>query len=69
MTMEVQMFARACGKNAVHDLEAEDMRSLTLEASLITGIPLAGTDFTLRADDIAAAVAARLGTNGGGAHR
>ena len=66
MTMEMQMFARACGKNAVHDLEAEDMRSLTLEASLITGIPLAGTDFTLRPDDIAAAVAARLGANEGG---
>ena len=69
MTMEMQMFARACGKNAVHDLEAEDMRSLTLEASLITGIPLAGTDFTLRPDDIAAAVAARLGANGEDAHR
>jgi glutamate synthase domain-containing protein 2 len=68
MTMEMQMFARACGKNAVHDLEAEDMRSLTLEASLITGIPLAGTDFTLRPDDIAAAVAARL-AGGGNGHR
>jgi glutamate synthase domain-containing protein 2 len=70
MTMEMQMFARACGKNAVHDLEAEDMRSLTLEASLITGIPLAGTDFTLRPEDIAGAVAARLagGGNGHGGH-
>ena len=70
MTMEMQMFARACGKNDVHDLEAEDLRALTVEASLITGIPLAGTDFTLRPDDIAAAVAARLGSNGDGpAHR
>ena len=54
------MMARACGKNDVHDLEEEDMRALTLESSIITGIPLAGTDFTLRPDDIAAAVAARL---------
>ena len=70
MTMEMQMFARACGKNSVHDLEAEDMRALTLEASLITGIPLAGTDFTLRPEDIANAVAARLagGGNGLGGH-
>ena len=66
MTMEMQMFARACGKNAVHDLEAEDMRSLTLEASLITGIPIAGTDFTLRPEDIAGAVAARLAGGGDG---
>ena len=62
----MQMMARACGKNDVHDLEAEDMRALTLEASLITGIPLAGTDFTLRPDDVAAAVAARLAGGGNG---
>ena len=66
MTMEMQMMARACGKNDVHDLEAEDMRALTLESSLITGIPLAGTDFTLRPEDIAAAVAARLSGGGNG---
>jgi len=47
MTMELQMLARACGKNDVHDLEAEDMRALTLESSMITRIPLAGTDFVL----------------------
>jgi glutamate synthase domain-containing protein 2 len=40
---EIQMLARACGKRDVHDLEPEDMRALTLEASLITGLPLAGT--------------------------
>jgi glutamate synthase domain-containing protein 2 len=61
MTMELQMIARACGKNDVHDLEAEDMRSLTLEGSMITGIPLAGTDFVLTPDAIADRVAARLG--------
>lgn len=42
-TMEIQMLARACGKSNVHDLEPEDMRALTLEASMITGIPLVGT--------------------------
>jgi Glutamate synthase domain 2 len=68
MTMEMQMMARACGKNDVHDLEGEDMRALSLEASLITGIPLAGTDFTLRPDDIAAAVVARLAGDNGRVH-
>ena len=60
MTMEMQMLARACGKNDVHDLEAEDMRALTLESSLITGIPLAGTDFVLTPEAIADSVASRL---------
>ena len=66
MTMEMQMIARACGKNDVHDLEPEDMRSLTLEGSMITGIPLAGTDFVLTPDVIAERVAARLGEGGTG---
>src|SRR5207248_8181969 len=61
MTMEIQILARACGKADVHDLEPEDMRALTLEASLITGIPLAGTDFVLTPDAIAERVAAILG--------
>ncbi|HZY89351.1 MAG TPA: FMN-binding glutamate synthase family protein [Gemmataceae bacterium] len=41
---EVQILARACGKRDVHDLEPEDLRALTLEASLVTGLPLAGTN-------------------------
>src|SRR5271166_6136025 len=41
---EVQILARACGKRDIHDLEPEDLRALTLEASLITGVPLAGTN-------------------------
>ena len=70
MTMEMQMMARACGKNDVHDLEVEDMRSLTLEASMITQIPLAGTDFTLTPASIADAVSARMASgNGATAHR
>jgi glutamate synthase domain-containing protein 2 len=43
MTMEIQMLARACGKSDVHHLEPEDMAALTAEASMICGIPLAGT--------------------------
>jgi glutamate synthase domain-containing protein 2 len=60
MTMELQMLARACGKAEVHDLEPEDMRALTLEASMITGIPLAGMDTALTPDAIAERVAALL---------
>jgi methylamine---glutamate N-methyltransferase subunit C len=41
---EIQILARACGKRDVHDLEPEDLRALTMEASLITGVPLAGTN-------------------------
>lgn len=44
VTSEVQILARACGKRDIHDLEPEDLRALTLEASLITGVPLAGTN-------------------------
>ncbi|MGH9038500.1 MAG: FMN-binding glutamate synthase family protein, partial [Acidimicrobiia bacterium] len=71
MTMELQMMARACGKADVHDLEPEDLRALTLESSIITGIPLAGTDFVLTPDAIAQRVAdiltkgARPGTSPG----
>jgi glutamate synthase domain-containing protein 2 len=43
-TSEIQILARACGKRDVHDLEPEDLRALTLEASLTTGLPLAGTN-------------------------
>jgi methylamine---glutamate N-methyltransferase subunit C len=44
LTTEIQMLARSCGKADVHDLEPEDLRALTLEASLITGVPLVGTN-------------------------
>jgi glutamate synthase domain-containing protein 2 len=43
MALEIQMLARACGKADVHDLEPEDLRALTIEASTITGLPLVGT--------------------------
>ncbi len=44
VTSEIQILARACGKRDVHDLEPEDLRALSLEASMITGLPLAGTN-------------------------
>lgn len=43
ITSEIQILARACGKSDVHHLDPEDLRALTAEASMITGIPLAGT--------------------------
>ncbi len=44
LTSEIQILARACGKSDVHHLEPEDLRALSLEASMITGLPLAGTN-------------------------
>ena len=44
MTMEATLLAKACGKSSVHNLEPEDLRALTLEASAFTGVPLAGVD-------------------------
>lgn len=44
MTMEVTMIAKSCGKSDVHNLEPEDLRALSLEASAMTGVALAGVD-------------------------
>ncbi len=44
MTSEIQILARACGKADVHDLDPEDLRALNVEASMICGIPLVGTN-------------------------
>ena len=44
LSTEIQILARACGKSNVHNLEPEDLRALTLESSMITGLPLAGTN-------------------------
>src|SRR5436853_5328167 len=46
LTLEVQMLARACGKTNVHSLEPEDLCALTVEASAMAKVPLAGTDYT-----------------------
>jgi hypothetical protein len=32
----------------VHDLEPEDLRALTLEASIMSGCPLVGTEINMR---------------------
>jgi hypothetical protein len=45
--MEAQMLARACGKTNVHSLEPEDLAALTMEASAMAQVPLAGTDYTV----------------------
>jgi methylamine---glutamate N-methyltransferase subunit C len=39
------MLARACGKTDVHSLEPEDLAALTVEASAMARVPLAGTDY------------------------
>ncbi len=44
MTMEITLLAKACGKSSVHNLETEDLRALSLEASAFTGVKLAGID-------------------------
>lgn len=45
MTLEAQTIARACGKSHVHNLEPEDLCALTVEASAMSGVPLAGTSW------------------------
>lgn len=44
MTMEITLLAKSCGKSKVENLEVEDLRALSLEASAFTGVPLAGID-------------------------
>ena len=44
MTMEMSLLARSLGKGDVHSLEPEDMAALTIEASAMARVPLAGTD-------------------------
>src|ERR671932_2383344 len=45
LTLETQTLARACGKSHVHNLEPEDLVALTIEASAMARVPLAGTDW------------------------
>jgi len=47
LTIECQMMARACGKTDVHSLEPEDLAALTMEASAMAMLPLAGTQVTV----------------------
>ncbi len=46
MTAEAVLLAKACGKTQLKSLEREDVRSLTLEACAMTGIPLVGQNYT-----------------------
>ncbi len=46
MTYEAVILAKAAGKTKLRSLEREDLRSLTLEACAMTGIPLVGSNFT-----------------------
>lgn len=45
LTLEAQTIARACGKSHVHNLEPEDLVALTVEASAMAQVPLAGTNW------------------------
>jgi methylamine---glutamate N-methyltransferase subunit C len=45
MALEAQTLARACGKSHVHNLEPEDLIALTIEASAMARVPLAGTSW------------------------
>jgi glutamate synthase domain-containing protein 2 len=45
LTLEAQTIARACGKSHLHNLEPEDLVALTVEASAMARVPLAGTDW------------------------
>jgi glutamate synthase domain-containing protein 2 len=44
MTMEITALAKACGKSKVKNLEVEDLRALSFEASAFTGVKMAGID-------------------------
>jgi glutamate synthase domain-containing protein 2 len=52
LTMECQMMARACGKTNIHSLEPEDLAALTMEASAMAMVPLAGTQHTVGRPDM-----------------
>ena len=45
LTLEAQTLARACGKSHIRNLEPEDLNALTVEASAMARVPLAGTDW------------------------
>ncbi len=46
MTYEAVILAKAAGKTKLKSMEREDLRSLTLEACAMTGIPLMGSNYT-----------------------
>ncbi len=52
LTIEAQLFARACGKTNIHSLEPEDLAALTMEASACAQVPMAGTQHTVGRPDM-----------------
>ena len=52
LTMELTAIARACGKTNVHSLEPEDLAALTMEASALAMVPLAGSQHTVGRPDM-----------------
>jgi glutamate synthase domain-containing protein 2 len=52
VTIEAQLFARACGKTNIHSLEPEDLAALTMEASACAQVPMAGTQHTVGRPDM-----------------
>ena len=52
LAIECQMMARACGKTNVHSLEPEDLAALTMEASALAMVPLAGSQHTVGQPDM-----------------
>ena len=52
LAIECQMMARACGKTNVHSLEPEDLAALTMEASALAMVPLAGSQHTVGRPDM-----------------
>ena len=52
LTIEAQLFARACGKTNIHSLEPEDLAALTMEASACAQVPMAGTRHTVGRPDM-----------------
>lgn len=47
MTAEAVLLAKAAGKTKLKNLEREDLRSMTLEACAMTGIPLVGSNLVI----------------------
>lgn len=47
MTEELRMITRICGKTNCHNLEPEDLRALTMEASAITRLPMVGSEVVI----------------------
>ena len=41
----------------MHNLEPQDLVALTVEASAMTGLPLAGSDFSFHPESLAQAIA------------